>query len=106
LGRDPLVGYQEGVCWCVAVSFNQVYLVNYSSNVILFATSEGSPSRFIFTTYSTLINYVSPIFRFEGQLGVGVLGYVPIPLGRKSGKRERRKSSVSHVASYSEWLLH
>jgi hypothetical protein len=84
------VGYQEGVCWCVAVSFNQVSLVNYSSNVILFATSEGSPSR----------------FRFKGQVGVGVLGYVPIPLGRKSGKREHRKSSVSHVASSSEWLLH
>jgi hypothetical protein len=99
------VGYQESVCWCVAVSFNQVSLVNCSSNVILFATSEGSP-RFIFTSYSTLINYVSLIFRFKGQVGVGVLGYVPIPLGRKSGKRERRKSSVSHIASSSEWLLH
>jgi hypothetical protein len=56
LGRDPLVGYQEGVCWCVAVSLNQVSLINCSSNAILFATSEGSPSRFIFITYSTLIN--------------------------------------------------
>jgi hypothetical protein len=55
LGRDPLVGYQEGVCWCVAVSFNQASLVNCSSNVILFATSEGSPSRFVFITYSTPI---------------------------------------------------
>jgi hypothetical protein len=53
LGRDPLEGYQEGVCWCVAVSFNQVSPVNCSSNVILFATSEGSPSRVIFTTYPT-----------------------------------------------------
>jgi hypothetical protein len=34
------------------------------------------------------------------------LGYVLIPLGRKLEKRERRKSSVSHVASSSEWLLH
>jgi hypothetical protein len=50
------VGYQEGVSWCVAVSFNQVYLVNCSSNVILFATSEGSPYKFISTTYSTLDN--------------------------------------------------
>jgi hypothetical protein len=46
------VGYQEGVCYCVGVSFNQVSLVNCSSNVILFATSDRSPSRFIFTTYS------------------------------------------------------
>jgi hypothetical protein len=88
------------------VSFNQDFLVNCSSSVILFATSEGSPSRFIFTSYFSLSNYVSLIFRFKGQVGVGVLGYVPIPLGRNSGKRERRKSSVSHVASSSEWLLH
>jgi hypothetical protein len=100
------VGYQEGVCWGVAVSLNQVSLVNCSSNVILFATSEGSPSRSNFTTYSTPINLVFLIFRFNGLVGVGVLGYVPTPLGRKSGKRERRKSSVSHVASSSEWLLH
>jgi hypothetical protein len=86
--------------------FGQDSLVNCSSNVILFATSEGSPSRFSFTTYSILINYVSLIFRFKGQVRVGVLGYVLIPLGRKSRKRERRKSSVSHVASSSEWLLH
>jgi hypothetical protein len=33
----------------------------------------------------------------------GGLGYVPTPLGRKLGKRERRKSSVSHVASSTEW---
>jgi hypothetical protein len=31
--------------------FGQDFLVNCSSNVILFATSEGSPSRFSFTTY-------------------------------------------------------
>jgi hypothetical protein len=35
--------------------------------------------------------------------GGGVSGYVPTPLGRKSGKREHRKSSVSHVASSTEW---
>jgi hypothetical protein len=34
---------------------------------------------------------------------VGVLDYVLTPLGRKSGKREHRKSSVSHVASSTEW---
>jgi hypothetical protein len=100
------VGYQEGVCIVLGFSFNQNSLVNYSSNLILFATSEGSPSRFAFIYYSALINYVSFIFRFKGQVGVVVLGYVPIPLSRKSGKRECRKSSVSHVASSSEWLLH
>jgi hypothetical protein len=31
------------VCWCVTLPFIQVSLVNCSSNVILFATSEGSP---------------------------------------------------------------
>jgi hypothetical protein len=68
-------------------SFNQVSLVNWSSNVILFATSEGSPSRFILPSYYILINYVYLTFRFKGQVGVVFLGYVPIPLGRKSGKR-------------------
>jgi hypothetical protein len=43
------------------------------------------------------------IFRFKGQVGVGFLDYVPTPLDRKSRKRERRKSSVSHVASSTEW---
>jgi hypothetical protein len=38
----------------------------------------------------------------RGRWG-GVLDYVSTPLGRKSGKRERRKSSVSHVASSTEW---
>jgi ABC-type cobalt transport system substrate-binding protein len=59
-----------------------------------------------FTTYSTPSNLVSLIFRFKGQVGVGVLGYIPTPLGRKSGKREHRESSVSHIASSTEWLLH
>jgi hypothetical protein len=43
---------------------------------------------------------------FHGAGGGGVLGFVPTPLGRKSGKRERRKSSVSHVASSTKWWLH
>jgi hypothetical protein len=46
------------------------------------------------------------IFRFKRAGGGGVLDYVPTPLGRKSGKRERRKSSVSQVASSTEWWLH
>jgi hypothetical protein len=41
-------------------------------------------------------------FDSKGRWG-GVLDYVPTPLGRKSGKQERRKSSVSHVASSTEW---
>jgi hypothetical protein len=59
------------VCLCVAFSFNQVSLINCSSNVILFATSEGSPFRIIFKTYSTLNNQVFLIFRFDGLVGVG-----------------------------------
>jgi hypothetical protein len=64
--------------------FCQGSLVDCSLNVILFATSEGSPSRFSFTTYLVLVNYICLILRFKGKVG-GVLGYVPIPLGRKSG---------------------
>jgi hypothetical protein len=41
----------------------------------------------------------------KGRWG-GVSDYIPTSLGRKSGKRERRKSSVSHVASSTEWWLH
>jgi hypothetical protein len=50
--------------------FCQGSLVDYSSNVILFATLEGSPSRFSFTTYSVLVNYISLILRFKRQVGV------------------------------------
>jgi hypothetical protein len=38
----------------------------------------------------------------KGRWG-GVLDYIPTPLDRKSGKRERRKFLVSHVASSTEW---
>jgi hypothetical protein len=50
--------------------FCQDSLVNCSSNVILFATPEGSPSRFSFTLYSVLVNYLYLILRFKGQVGV------------------------------------
>jgi hypothetical protein len=50
--------------------FCQGSLVNFSSNVILFATSEGSPSRFSFTLYSVFINYISFILRFKGKVVV------------------------------------
>jgi hypothetical protein len=65
--------------------FCQDFLVTCSSNVILFATSERSPSRFLLTAYSVLVNYISLILRFKGQVGGLDSGYVPIPLGRKSG---------------------
>jgi hypothetical protein len=58
LGRDPLAGCHEGACWCTVFPFGQDSLVNCSSNVILFATSEGSPSRFSFMTYYVLINFI------------------------------------------------
>jgi hypothetical protein len=91
------------VCCCVAPSFIQVSLVNCSSNVILFATSEGSP----FCSFLQLtIPLTSKFFLYlnsKGRWGVGFWDYIPTPLGRKSGKRERRKSSVSHVASSTEW---
>jgi hypothetical protein len=56
------------LAWCGF--FCQGSLVDCSSNVILFATSEGCPSRFSFTIYSVLINYTSLILRFKGQAGV------------------------------------
>jgi hypothetical protein len=60
-------------------------LVNFSSNVILFATLEGSPSRFILTAYLVLVNSISLKLRFKGQVGGLDPSYVPISLGRKLG---------------------
>jgi hypothetical protein len=66
--------------------FCQGSLVNCSSNVILFETSEGSPSRFSLTAYSVLVNSISLILRFKGQVEGGLdPSYVPITLGRKLG---------------------
>jgi hypothetical protein len=65
--------------------FCQDFLVTCSSNVILFVTSEGSPFRFSLTAHSVLVNSISLILRFKGQVGGLDSGYVPIPLGRKSG---------------------
>jgi hypothetical protein len=59
------------VYWGVAFSFIQVPLVNCSSNVILFATSEGSPFKIIFKVYNTFNIEVFLIFRFKGAGGVG-----------------------------------
>jgi hypothetical protein len=90
------------VCWCVAPSFIQVCLVNCSSNVILLAASE----EVLFESFSKLtLPLTSKFFFYLNSMGRwgGVLDYSLTPLGRKSGKRERRKSSVSHVASSTEW---
>jgi hypothetical protein len=66
--------------------FCQGSLVDCSSNAILFVTSEGSPSRLSFTTYSVFINYISLILRFKGQVGVFWDPiYIPIFLDRNSG---------------------
>jgi hypothetical protein len=43
------------------------FLVNCSSNVILFATLEGSPFSFSFTTNSFYVKVIFLIFRFKGQ---------------------------------------
>jgi hypothetical protein len=47
LGRDPL-GVPRRCAGMLPFCFSQVSLVNCSSNVILFATSEGSPFKVIF----------------------------------------------------------
>jgi hypothetical protein len=52
LGRDPL-GVPRRCAGVLPFSFSQVSLVNYSSNVILFATLEGSPFKVIFKAYYT-----------------------------------------------------
>jgi hypothetical protein len=52
LGRDPL-GVPRRCAGMLPFSFNQVSPANCSSNVILFATSEGSPFKVIFKAYYT-----------------------------------------------------
>jgi hypothetical protein len=47
--------------------FIKVLLVNYSSNVILFATLEGSPFGFNFITNSFYVKIILLTFRFKGQ---------------------------------------
>jgi hypothetical protein len=43
------------------------FFSNCSSNVILFATSEGSTFSFSFTTNSFYVKVILLIFRFKGQ---------------------------------------
>jgi hypothetical protein len=56
--------------------FIKVLLANCSSNVIFFATSEGSPFSFSSTINSFYINIIFLIFRFKGQgEGLGMVTY-------------------------------
>jgi hypothetical protein len=53
-----------------------LYEGNCSSNVILFATSEGSPFEFCFITYSSQFKIILLKFKFEGQEeGLGMNTY-------------------------------
>ena len=61
----------------------------------------------LFQFYSLTWLMLRSSFLYLDSKGRGLgYGYVPISLGRQSGQFERRKSSVSQVASSSEWLLH
>jgi hypothetical protein len=54
-------------CLNLVVCSLRFFLVNCSSNVIPFATSEGSPFSFSFTTNSLYVKIIFIIFRFKGQ---------------------------------------
>jgi hypothetical protein len=54
-------------CLNLVVFSLRFFLVNCSSNVIFFATSEGSPLSFSFTTNSFYVKVIFLIFRFKGQ---------------------------------------
>jgi hypothetical protein len=56
--------------------FIKVLLSNCSSNVIFFATSEGSPLCFSLSTNSFYVNLIFLIFRFKEQgEGLGMVMY-------------------------------
>jgi hypothetical protein len=60
------------ILWVCLLRFSS----NCSSNVILFATSEGSPFLFSFTTYSFHVKIILLIFRFKGLgEGLGIVTY-------------------------------
>jgi hypothetical protein len=54
-------------CLNLVVCLSRFFLVNYSSNVILFATSKGSPLSFSLTINSFYVKVIFLIFRFKGQ---------------------------------------
>jgi hypothetical protein len=56
--------------------FIKVLLSNCSSNVIFFATSEGSSLSFSLSTNSFYVKFIFLIFRFKGQgEGLGMVTY-------------------------------
>ena len=90
------------MCWCYSFFILKFLLLT----ALRMSFSLQLQKEVLFESFSKLTLPLTSkffIFRFKGQVGVGFLDYVPTPLGRKSGKRERRKSSVSHVASSAEW---
>jgi hypothetical protein len=63
-------------CLNLVVCSLRFFLVNCSSNVIFFATSEGSPLSFRLTTNSFYVMVIFLIFRFKGQgEGLGMVTY-------------------------------
>jgi hypothetical protein len=60
----------------VLLSSLRFFLVNCSSNVIFFATLEGSPLSFSLTTNSFYVKVIFLIFRLKGQgEGLGMVTY-------------------------------
>jgi hypothetical protein len=74
------------VCWGVAFSFIQVSLVNCSLNVILFATSEGSPFKIIFKAYNTLTSKFFLHLDSKGRWGGWGFGLRTESFGQKVGE--------------------
>jgi hypothetical protein len=63
-------------CLNLVVCLLMFFLVNCSSNVIFFATSEGSPLSFNFTTNLFYVKVIFLIFRLKGQgEGLGMVTY-------------------------------
>jgi hypothetical protein len=63
-------------CLNLVVCLLRFFLVNCSSNVIFFATSEGSPFSFSITINSFYVKIIFLLFRFKGQgEGLGMATY-------------------------------
>jgi hypothetical protein len=73
------------VCWFDASSFIQVSLVNCSSNVILFATSEGSPFESFLKLTIPLTSKFFLYLNSKGRWG-GVFGLRTDSFGQKVGE--------------------
>jgi hypothetical protein len=63
-------------CLNLVVYLLRFFLVNCSSNVFFFATSEGCPLSFSLLTNSFYVKIIFLIFRFKGQWeGLGMVTY-------------------------------